>query len=113
MGNSGKKNCGPQPTFIVDGEELTICQMRIISLALHGLMRKEMASILGVKTSTIDGHFNRIYLILKAKLKLAEKRSNTALILWAINNGFKENGLYLDVFLFKGVDGNPFEESDQ
>ena len=87
METEKKPNCGPQKTYLVDGKEITECQMRIIGLNVRGLRRKEMADVLNVTTSTIDSHFNRIYREMKfhdAKL----------LVVWALGNGFDSNGNY-------------------
>jgi DNA-binding NarL/FixJ family response regulator len=82
-----KPNSGPQKTYQVGGSELTECHMRIISLNIRGLRRKEMAVVLKVASSTIDSHFNRIY----REVKFHDAR---LLVVWALNNGFDGNGNY-------------------
>ncbi len=111
-----KKNCGPQREFIVDGVELTHCHMRVISLALFGMMRKHMETVLEVEKPTIDGHFNRVYRVVWSKLNMRpglNENQMVALIKWAMKHGFDEKGCFMGEFLFEGVEGHPFWESDQ
>jgi hypothetical protein len=116
METGKKKNCGPQRMFIVDGAELTLCHMRVISLVLFGMMRKQMEAALGVEKPTIDSHFNRVYKALKSKLNMRPGLNENlivALIKWSIKHDFDEHGCYKGEFLFKGVEGHPFGGSDQ
>jgi DNA-binding NarL/FixJ family response regulator len=83
METGSSRNRGLQKTYLVDGKNVTACKMRIISLNIVGLLRKEMAVVLDVKSSTIDSHFNRIY----KPLTLYRGRQ---LVTWSLKNGFDE-----------------------
>jgi hypothetical protein len=85
METGSPRNRGLQKTYLVDGKNVTACKMRIISLNIVGLLRKEMAVVLDVKSSTIDSHFNRIY----KPLTLYRGRQ---LVTWSLKNGFDEMG---------------------
>lgn len=107
--NKNKKNCGPQPMFMADEIELTICHMRIISLNQDCVTRKDMCNILGVAIHTIDSHFNHVYTALKLKEKLpSDAKLATALLKWSMKHGFRDGGYFQDTFLFDGVAKHPF-----
>jgi len=82
--------------FDVDGKKLTLCQIRIISLSIHGLQRKQLADYLGNSHHTIDSHLNTIY----KELKLHDAR---LVLLWALQNGFDLKGCLNGQYLFQGI----------
>lgn len=83
------------PTRLVGGVELTYQQMRVISLALHGILRKQIADYLGVSKHTIDSHCTRIY-------KLIGLNDSRQVLVWAFRNGFDLLGNHKGEYLFEG-----------
>ena len=89
------------------GEHMfTESHMRVISLAVHGLQRKEMADVLGLSEATIGSYLDRI----SKELRLS---GITRIAVFALKNGFDEEGRYKGEYLFDNYTELPWEKKSK
>jgi len=88
---------------MVDEHKFTECLMRVISLSVHGLQRKEMANVLGLSEATIGSHLD----LISKELRLS---GITRIAVFALKNGFDEEGRYKGEYLFDNYTVLPWEK---
>lgn len=79
---------------------LTLAEVRAISLLMVDITHKEIAAILGILPSSLENRMQKIY----SKLRIHKDR---IVVLWAIENGFDRKGNLNGDFLFEGYDKLP------
>lgn len=97
----------PKTHYDFKGQRLTLRQMQVLSLNLHGLTQRQIAGYLDCSEGTVKTHLKDIANILHT----GPNRSRV-LIGLALENGFDREGRYMDEYLFDDIHtGLPWEAS--
>jgi DNA-binding CsgD family transcriptional regulator len=95
----------PKTHYDFKDQRLTLRQMQVLSLNLHGLTQRQIAGYLDCSEGTVKTHLKDIANI----LHLGPNRSRV-LIGLALENGFDSKGHYQDEYLFDdNATGLPWE----
>lgn len=89
--------------FNFDEGELTLAEARAVALAVTGIPRKKIAQVLGIAESTLHQRMRLIYLKLQVQ-------SIGSLIVFALKNGFDDEGNLRGEYLFDGYKGLPWQK---
>lgn len=84
---------------------LTKAQARVVSLTLHGLIRKQIANLLGISTHTVNKHIENVY----KELGINDCK---LVIGWAYDNKFDRQGHVDSIYLFDGYENLPWQKKE-
>lgn len=84
---------------------ITKAQARVVSLMLHGLIRKQIADLLGNSTHTVNKHIENVY----KELGINDCKLLTR---WAIRNAFDDYGNVQNNYLFDGYENLPWQKRE-
>lgn len=85
-----------------NGRKLTLIDMQIISLSIHGLTRNQIMVTLKRGRNTIDKHFTNIFNLMG--IKTVQEMAVEGILL-----GFDRKGNYKDIYLFGRLTGLPWQ----
>ena len=104
-----KKNVTPQNPEACKyrfGEKvLTKAQARVVSLMLHGLIRKQIAELLGISIHTVNKHTENVY-------KELDINDCKLIVGWAYDNKFDRQGNVDGIYLFDGYENLPWQKRE-
>ncbi|MCF8465560.1 MAG: hypothetical protein K9G41_12005 [Flavobacteriales bacterium] len=88
-----------------NGKKLTLIDLQIISLSIHGLTRDQITVTLKKGRTTIDTHFTRIF----DRMGIKTVQEMTA---EAAYTGFDRQGNYKNIYLFGTLTGLPWQKKN-